>query len=399
MSDRAFLIRQAVRNGITDINSIRDLYNESGERVRLGPPYKTFEVGSDYDYYNAAPENKPENNDGHWSSRNPHTGQILKHKDHPTSHKTVQGEKDAGYEIITIEDRAYSFVGDKADSLQWKKEYRERYGHQFSGKENNKIQTDTEHKTDNSLIERIALNIGSKEAAKDAGHASIRDIVTGTIDALMGKRPTNNNNLAAFLGKPEDYGFEELTDNRGPQFNDIISQYENQNIKTYKGVINPFNEYVVSQEDYDKFLELAKTGDTFYGNADWDNVKYFYDIIDSRNTTTTSAPLHEGYRDDVKNYPIQFYTKNGKLFANAADFYDFNTDSFQGKILTKKGNPYILRQNDIPVRAIYVPEEFKDLNILPYDAEGLTDDVRRAINMRETVRIRENQEKSNKNKK
>lgn len=29
---------------------------------------------------------------------------------------------------------AYRFVGDKADSLQWKKEYRERYGHQFSGK-------------------------------------------------------------------------------------------------------------------------------------------------------------------------------------------------------------------------------------------------------------------------
>ena len=32
--------------------------------------------------------------------------------------------------------RAYTFVGNKADSLQWKKEYREKYGHQFSGEDN-----------------------------------------------------------------------------------------------------------------------------------------------------------------------------------------------------------------------------------------------------------------------
>ena len=33
------------------------------------------------------------------------------------------------------ETKAYRYVGDKADSLQWKKEYREKYGHQFSGEE------------------------------------------------------------------------------------------------------------------------------------------------------------------------------------------------------------------------------------------------------------------------
>lgn len=31
---------------------------------------------------------------------------------------------------------AYRYVGNKADSLQWKKEYREKYGHQFSGEKN-----------------------------------------------------------------------------------------------------------------------------------------------------------------------------------------------------------------------------------------------------------------------
>ena len=118
MKDRAFLIREGIRNGITDLNEVRDLYNNSH---RLGTPYRTFEAGSDYDYYNAAPENKPDNNDGHWTSRNPYTGQILKHKEHPTYYKTVQGEKEAGYEIKQIGDREYSFP---------------RGSHQFSGEEN-----------------------------------------------------------------------------------------------------------------------------------------------------------------------------------------------------------------------------------------------------------------------
>lgn len=300
---------------------------------------------------------------------------------------------------LSMQDRAFLIREAVRNGITDIESIRDTWEHRFSGEDNPKIQTDIEHKTDNSLIERIALNIGSKDNAKDEGRANVRDIITGTIDALLGKEPRNNTNLAAFLGKPEDYGFEEITDNRGPQFNDRISRYENQNFKTYKGVINPFNEYVVSQEDYDKFLELAKTGDIFYGNADWDNVGYVHDIINSRNTITTYDPLYKGYRDDVQNYPIQFYTKDGKLFANAADFYDFNTDSFQGKILTKKGNPYILRQNDIPVRPIYIPEEFDDLDILPYEADGLTDDIRRAINMRKTIKIRENQENNKKNKK
>lgn len=285
--------------------------------------------------------------------------------------------------------QAYRFVGNKADSLQWKKDYREEYGHLFSGEDNNKIQTDSEHKTDNSLIERIALNIGSRDSAKDEGRAGVRDIIMGTINALVGKQPTSNTNLAAFLGKPEDYGFEEINDNRGPQFHERISQYADQDMKTYKGIINPFNEYVVSQEDYDKFLELAKTGEIFYGNADGENVHSLYGMQNGRHYTIGSSPLHSGYRDDVQNYPIQFYTKEGKLYANAADFYDFNTDSWQGKMLTKKGKPYILRQNDIPVRSIYVPEDLLNLNTLYNVEEGLTDDVRRARNMHITVKNRE----------
>lgn len=108
MKDRAFLIREAVRNGITDMDYIRNLYNENGDRIKLGTPYRTFESGSDYDYFNAAPENIPQENDGHWSSRNPHTGQLLKSPNHPTYDLAVEGEKAAGYEIHKRGDREYS---------------------------------------------------------------------------------------------------------------------------------------------------------------------------------------------------------------------------------------------------------------------------------------------------
>lgn len=120
MKDRAFLIREAVRNGITDINYIKEMYNDEGRRIKLGVPYRTFEAGSDYDYYNAAPENMPKSENDHWSSRNPHTGQILKSPNHSTYNLAIEGEESVGYEIQKIGDREYSFPK----------------GHRFSGENN-----------------------------------------------------------------------------------------------------------------------------------------------------------------------------------------------------------------------------------------------------------------------
>jgi hypothetical protein len=37
--------------------------------------------------------------DGHWPSRNPETGEILKGRKHPTINKTKKGEREAGYKI------------------------------------------------------------------------------------------------------------------------------------------------------------------------------------------------------------------------------------------------------------------------------------------------------------
>lgn len=47
----------------------------------------------------------------HWDSRNPETGLILKHPNHPTFHKTMQGEREAGMRVYHNlgDDRYYSF--------------------------------------------------------------------------------------------------------------------------------------------------------------------------------------------------------------------------------------------------------------------------------------------------
>ena len=55
--------------------------------------------GSGYDMQSARKAGLKPDKTGHWASRDPHTGLILKGRKHPTYHKTVAGEKTAGYTI------------------------------------------------------------------------------------------------------------------------------------------------------------------------------------------------------------------------------------------------------------------------------------------------------------
>lgn len=363
MRDRAFLIRQAVRNGITDINSIKNLYVESQQGIKLGVPYKTFEAGSDYDYYNAAPENMPAKNSTHWTSRNPHTGQLLKSPNHPTYDMMIDGERGAGFKIEQIGDREYSFPIE----------------HRFDGKSNNStdnyIETDVNHSRDGSWIERLAYNIGSTPKVKDSGEATLLDgdILLGVMNTMVGRQPYNYPDLKAFLGHPEDVGYEKTDDNTGPQFTNALHKYPKGSIQTYKGTINPYNEYVVTDDDYNRFVDMAQRGEIFYSNADLESFGLSSDT----------------YRDDVGNYPIQFVMEDGELYANAADLYDFNISNWQGRLLTKYGNPYIRRQNKIPVRKIALPEDLLDMPFSAGDSiDGIpiTDEMKRAKNMHKIVK-------------
>jgi hypothetical protein len=64
--------------------------------------------GSGYDYESAKAAGIKPDKTGHYQSRVPKTGLLLKGKGHKTWHKTVKGEKAAGYEIYKKGGRYYS---------------------------------------------------------------------------------------------------------------------------------------------------------------------------------------------------------------------------------------------------------------------------------------------------
>lgn len=55
--------------------------------------------GTGYDYETAEKHGLSPDKTGHWPSREPTTGQILKGRKHPTYWKTERGEKKVGFEI------------------------------------------------------------------------------------------------------------------------------------------------------------------------------------------------------------------------------------------------------------------------------------------------------------
>ena len=64
-----------------------------------------------YDYRSARAAGIKADKTGHWPSRvprGPQEGLILKGRKHKTWHKTVEGEKEAGYKIIKKGVRYYS---------------------------------------------------------------------------------------------------------------------------------------------------------------------------------------------------------------------------------------------------------------------------------------------------
>ena len=94
-----------------------------GDIVQFGSSYQDFQTGeSGIDFNHAMMANTPYNKDISKMRYNGSNGgdTVRINSKYPSHWEETVG---------------YRFVGDKADSLQWKKEYREKYGHQFSGED------------------------------------------------------------------------------------------------------------------------------------------------------------------------------------------------------------------------------------------------------------------------
>ena len=63
--------------------------------------------GSEYDYKSAKKAGIKPNKTGHWPSRNPKTGLLLKGRKHKTWPLTIKGESAAGYEVYKGTDGRY----------------------------------------------------------------------------------------------------------------------------------------------------------------------------------------------------------------------------------------------------------------------------------------------------
>ena len=84
------------------------LKQPEAEQIDMFEPESTFDPeGSGYDYETAEKSGIKPDETGHWPSRDPNTGQLLKGRKHETWHKTLKGEEESGYEIFQGEDGKY----------------------------------------------------------------------------------------------------------------------------------------------------------------------------------------------------------------------------------------------------------------------------------------------------
>jgi len=95
--DQQQLYKEGVRRG-----ELKMAPTQQGAMDRIPVPVPKFDsMGTGYDYDTAAKYGiKPSPINGHWQSRVPETGQILKGVNHPTFHKTVEAERKIGNNIM-----------------------------------------------------------------------------------------------------------------------------------------------------------------------------------------------------------------------------------------------------------------------------------------------------------
>jgi hypothetical protein len=75
-------------------------------RASGGPAFDP--EGDGYDYETARLRGMRPDADGHWSSRDPETGMLLKGRAHPTFNKGVEADRGLGYELETRDGRYYT---------------------------------------------------------------------------------------------------------------------------------------------------------------------------------------------------------------------------------------------------------------------------------------------------
>ena len=238
-----------------------------------------------------------------------------------------------------------------------------------------------------------AYKIITQPSVHDDAKANIKDIITG----LANKNPVMDDNKYLFIYGNEKLGLPPADTTKGKNFDKYIKKYyPDKIINQYEGQINPYNEYVFDKSDRNLVEELAKKKKHIYSNADEEYLDYMTQPNpDALGERPQGVYMNTPYREDILHYPLQFdKDKNGNIIAHAADLYDFNAIEYlkkwspikaiQAAALTSVGNPFILRQNNIPIKFIDLKDKLKSDTTKYYnsvDSGNFTNEEKRALNM------------------
>lgn len=100
-----------------------------------------------------------------------------------------------------------------------------------------------------------------------------------------------------------------------------IKENKYKNVKSYQGVLNPYNEYLIDKQNEDMVRKLANAEYSFGSN-----INYEY-----QDPKTDRIVEGTPYFDDVHGYRGTFhYDKNGNPVISSSDLYDFGKDYTKG---------------------------------------------------------------------
>lgn len=222
------------------------------------------------------------------------------------------------------------------------------------------------------LAKDAAYKIVSNKDVWRKGGASTKDIVK----SIFSKGPEEIDPTKYMFIYGPDKLRKEVSDGEAYDWKEDIDYNGYKNVKSYEGIINPYNEYLMDARDRGLIEALS---DKKFSTSSVTNEEYSYP---GTHTIKENTP----YFDDVHGYRIVFHRDGDKPVISASDLYDFGKEyandfahvyekrggtgngekrlEIQRKLLTSVGQPYKLVQKNIPIRFVENPkgEELERVN-------------------------------------
>lgn len=222
-----------------------------------------------------------------------------------------------------------------------------------------------DHFPKNKLSQDLAYKIISDPQVGYQAGATSKDVVKNVFSSKPKREDTNKYMFiyGADTRRPE------TTIGQAYDWSEDIKENGYKNVKTYSGVLNPYNEYLVDSRNKGLVEELAKVGYSPVSNINNEYIDW----------NTYRLKPGTPYFDDVHGYHPTFHFHNGKPVISASDLYDFGKNytgdfsdlyaersgneknpafimELQRRALNSVGQPYLLVQKNIPIRFVDNPQ-------------------------------------------